>query len=188
MISSWLYTSVFRTVCLISDKIKELLKPGTVNTMTRLALVNAIYFKGNWMNRFDVVNTKEMPFKVNQVKTKVAETQTDVQRQSTQSDHPDVLILVCQNETKPVQMMYQMKKLPYTYIPEHSLHVLELPYLDNELSMFILLPEDSDNGCAPLLKVCIQELTSFKVKPDSQVYFRCRCSKTGASKSDINQI
>ncbi|XP_072245018.1 leukocyte elastase inhibitor-like isoform X2 [Leuresthes tenuis] len=112
------------------NKIKELLKPGTVTTMTRLALVNAIYFKGNWMNRFDVVNTKEMPFKVNQ------------------------------NETKPVQMMYQMKKLPYSYIPEHSLHVLELPYLDNELSMFILLPEDADNGCAPLLeleKVLTQE-------------------------------
>lgn len=53
-------------VC-ISDKIKDLLKPGSVNSMTRLALVNAIYFKGNWMNRFDVANTKEMPFKVNQV-------------------------------------------------------------------------------------------------------------------------
>lgn len=35
--------------------------------MTRLALVNAIYFKGNWMNRFDEANTKEMPFKINQV-------------------------------------------------------------------------------------------------------------------------
>lgn len=35
--------------------------------MTRLALVNAIYFKGNWMNRFDEKTTKEMPFKINQV-------------------------------------------------------------------------------------------------------------------------
>lgn len=35
--------------------------------MTRLALVNAIYFKGNWMNRFDEANTKEMAFKINQV-------------------------------------------------------------------------------------------------------------------------
>lgn len=52
---------------LFSGKIKELLKPGMVNTMTRLALVNAIYFKGNWLNRFDPANTKEMPFKVNQV-------------------------------------------------------------------------------------------------------------------------
>lgn len=36
--------------------------------MTRLALVNAIYFKGNWMHRFDEANTKEMDFKVSQVK------------------------------------------------------------------------------------------------------------------------
>lgn len=52
-------------------KIKDLLKPGTVTPMTRLALVNAIYFKGNWLHRFDDANTKEMPFKVNKVKTKI---------------------------------------------------------------------------------------------------------------------
>lgn len=55
------------SVRFLSDKIKDLLKPGTVSTMTRLALVNAIYFKGNWMNRFDEANTKEMPFKLNKV-------------------------------------------------------------------------------------------------------------------------
>ncbi|XP_071342474.1 leukocyte elastase inhibitor-like [Trachinotus anak] len=105
------------------NKIKDLLKPGTVSTMTRLALVNAIYFKGNWMNRFDKANTKEMPFKVSQ------------------------------NETKPVQMMYQMKKLPYNYIPEHGLQILELPYMEEELSMFILLPDESAKGSDPLLKL-----------------------------------
>lgn len=47
--------------------------------MTRLALVNAIYFKGNWMNRFDEANTKEMPFKVNQVKTELKLTDDRIQ-------------------------------------------------------------------------------------------------------------
>ncbi|XP_029355197.1 leukocyte elastase inhibitor [Echeneis naucrates] len=95
------------------NKIKDLLKPGTVTPMTRLALVNAIYFKGNWMHHFDETNTKEMPFKVNK------------------------------DETKPVQMMYQMRKLPYNYIPEYDLQILELQYKDDELSMFILLPDAS---------------------------------------------
>lgn len=63
------------------------------------------------------------------------------------------MFLVCQNETKTVQMMYQMKKLPYNYIPELGLQVLELPYVDEELSMFILLPEESTDGSDPLLKV-----------------------------------
>ena len=56
------------SVYLSTDKIKDLLKSGTVTPMTRLALVNAIYFKGNWLNRFDKANTKQMAFKLNQVK------------------------------------------------------------------------------------------------------------------------
>ncbi|CAB1441260.1 unnamed protein product [Pleuronectes platessa] len=66
------------------NKIKDLLK--TVSDGTRLALVNAIYFKGNWMYRFDEANTKEMPFKVSQT------------------------------VSKPVQMMFQKKNLRYNSI------------------------------------------------------------------------
>ncbi|XP_034438861.1 leukocyte elastase inhibitor-like isoform X2 [Hippoglossus hippoglossus] len=115
------------------NKIKDLLKPGTVTPMTRLALVNAIYFKGNWMNRFDKANTKEMPFQVSQT------------------------------ESKPVQMMYQMKKLPFNYIPDHALQILELPYVEEELSMFILLPEQPTDGSDPLLKL-EKELTLERLK------------------------
>lgn len=50
-------------------------------------------------------------------------------------------------------MMYQMKKLPYNYIPEHGVQILELPYVEEELSMFILLPEETADGPSPLLKV-----------------------------------
>lgn len=50
-------------------------------------------------------------------------------------------------------MMYQMKKLPYNYIPDHSVQILELPYAKEELSMFILLPQETTDGPNPLLKV-----------------------------------
>ncbi|XP_042078953.1 leukocyte elastase inhibitor [Haplochromis burtoni] len=114
------------------NKIKDLLKPGTVRSNTRLALVNAIYFKGNWRNPFDEANTKEMPFKIKQ------------------------------NETVPVQMMYQMKKLPYNYIHDHGLQILELPYVNEELSMFVLLPAESSDGSDPLLKL-EKELTQERL-------------------------
>uniref|UniRef100_A0A668AZZ6 Serpin B6 n=1 Tax=Myripristis murdjan TaxID=586833 RepID=A0A668AZZ6_9TELE len=47
------------------DKIKDLLAPGVVDSMTRLVLVNAIYFKGNWDRKFDADLTKDAQFKLN---------------------------------------------------------------------------------------------------------------------------
>uniref|UniRef100_A0A668AZ90 Serpin B6 n=1 Tax=Myripristis murdjan TaxID=586833 RepID=A0A668AZ90_9TELE len=49
------------------DKIKDLLAPGVVDSMTRLVLVNAIYFKGNWDRKFDADLTKDAQFKLNKV-------------------------------------------------------------------------------------------------------------------------
>uniref|UniRef100_A0A8C2BWJ6 Leukocyte elastase inhibitor n=1 Tax=Cyprinus carpio TaxID=7962 RepID=A0A8C2BWJ6_CYPCA len=105
------------------NKIKDLLQPGVINGLTRLVLVNAIYFKGTWMHTFEALNTREMPFKINQ------------------------------NESRPVQMMYQKEMFPFRYIPEYELQVLELPYEQEELSMLILLPNETQDGSDPLLKL-----------------------------------
>ena len=45
-----------------NDKIKDLLKPGNLSPMTKLVLVNAIYFKGDWAWQFDEQRTKEADF------------------------------------------------------------------------------------------------------------------------------
>ncbi|XP_067272885.1 leukocyte elastase inhibitor-like [Pseudorasbora parva] len=114
------------------NKIKDLLQPGMVTAMTRLVLVNAIYLKENWMHLFEARNTKEMPFKINQ------------------------------NESRPVEMMYQEQTFPIRSIPEHDLQVLELPYKNYELSMLILLPNETQDGSDPLLKL-ESELTLDKL-------------------------
>lgn len=44
------------------DKIKELIAPRVLSPLTRLVLVNAIYFKGNWTSQFDQALTKVAPF------------------------------------------------------------------------------------------------------------------------------
>jgi serpin B len=44
------------------EKIKDIIQPGVLNALTRLTLVNAIYFKGNWMNQFEEEYTKDAPF------------------------------------------------------------------------------------------------------------------------------
>lgn len=50
------------------DKIKELLKPGILNVLTRLVLTNAIYFKAAWIDPFDAKQTKPGDFLPNGVK------------------------------------------------------------------------------------------------------------------------
>ncbi|XP_058995321.1 serpin B8-like isoform X1 [Mustela lutreola] len=52
-------------------KISEILGAGTVDPLTKLVLVNAIYFKGKWNEQFDRKYTRGMPFKVNQEKKTV---------------------------------------------------------------------------------------------------------------------
>ena len=45
-------------------KITDLLQPGVVDQATRLVLVNAIYFKGQWARQFNANNTAKAPFSV----------------------------------------------------------------------------------------------------------------------------
>lgn len=44
------------------DKINDLLPPNSVNTDTRMVLVNAIYFKADWLSQFDANDTSDYPF------------------------------------------------------------------------------------------------------------------------------
>ena len=46
------------------QKIKDLLPDGSIDSMTRMVLTNAIYFKGDWATQFDVKRTHELPFKL----------------------------------------------------------------------------------------------------------------------------
>lgn len=49
------------------DKIKDLLAEGILNEATKLVLVNAIYFKGNWDKQFKEEDTYDAQFKLNKV-------------------------------------------------------------------------------------------------------------------------
>ncbi|XP_041039654.1 leukocyte elastase inhibitor-like [Carcharodon carcharias] len=101
-------------------KIQDLLTQGSLNSDTRLVLVNAIYFKGSWAEKFDERNTKEMPFRLNK------------------------------NESKPVKMMSQEEEFLFCHNPELKIKVLELPYVGNDLSIIILLPDDIMDDSAGL--------------------------------------
>nr|XP_010966877.1 leukocyte elastase inhibitor [Camelus bactrianus] len=104
-------------------KIPELLASGVVDSMTKLVLVNAIYFKGNWQEKFATEATHDATFRLNK------------------------------KDTKTVRMMYQKKKLPLGYIEDLKCRVLELPYQGGDLSMVILLPDDIEDESTGLRKI-----------------------------------
>ncbi|KTG32132.1 hypothetical protein cypCar_00016347 [Cyprinus carpio] len=119
-------------------KIKDLLPQGTIDPLTRLVLVNAIYFKGNWLVKFPKEATRDGQFNLNKYRT------------------------------KPVKMMYQESKFPLAFIPEMNSQVLELPYVGKNLSMLIILPneiEDETTGLQKLEKALTYEKLMEWTKP-----------------------
>jgi len=95
-----------------NDKIKNLISEGVLDSMTRLVLTNAIYFKGNWARQFKESRTKDSPF-----------TLTDGRK---------------------IDVATMNQKAEFGYMETDTFQALELPYVDEELSMVILLPIEYD--------------------------------------------
>ena len=95
------------------EKIKDLIGEGVLDPLTRMVLVNAIYFKGSWLYPFNKKRTKDAPF--------------------TRAD----------GSKADVPLMSQTATLNYgkAYFGSQPMEVLELPYAGKELSMLVYLPE-----------------------------------------------
>ena len=96
------------------DKIRDLLAPGTVTTLTRLVLANAIYFRADWAEQFDDKATSDQPFAV-----------------------PGA-------SPRTVPLMFKKVKAGYAELPDARAKLLELPYRGDALSMLVLLPDAVD--------------------------------------------
>ena len=97
------------------EKIKELLKPGSTDSMTRMVITNAIHFEGSWDNPFDVEDTYQADFEVDS-ETKVK-----------------------------VQMMTYPHKMSINHTATENMQILQMPYKGNNLSMLILLPNSMED-------------------------------------------
>ncbi|KFO90791.1 Heterochromatin-associated protein MENT [Buceros rhinoceros silvestris] len=113
-------------------KIKNLLAPKNVVSATKLILVNAIYFKAEWKDTFRAEDTNLQPFRLSK------------------------------NKTKPVKMMYMRNVFPVLIMEAMNFKMIELPYVRNELSMFILLPNDIKDSSTGLEQL-ERELTYEKL-------------------------
>ncbi|XDV39604.1 hypothetical protein PO909_008820 [Leuciscus waleckii] len=121
---------------------KDLVPKRVIDGMTRLVLVNAIYFKGDWEEKFKKEDTRDGQFKLNKILN------------------------------KPVEMMHQEEKFRLAFIPEINSQVLELPYDGKNLSMLIILPnkmEDDTTGLQKLEKALTYEKLMEWTKPSKMI-------------------
>ncbi|EDO35632.1 predicted protein [Nematostella vectensis] len=94
--------------------IKELIPHGVINSLTRLIIVNAVYFKGVWKKEFGEENTFHAAFFV-----------------------PE------SHESKiEVEMMTRKMKVNFYYDADIKCRVVELPYSGDDTAMVIILPEE----------------------------------------------
>ncbi|XP_021561643.1 LOW QUALITY PROTEIN: serpin B13 [Carlito syrichta] len=97
-----------------SEKIKDLFPDGSLSSSTKLVLVNIVHFKGQWDREFQKESTKEEEFWLNK------------------------------STSKSVQMMTQSHSFSFTFLEDLQAKILGIPYKNNDLSMFVLLPNDID--------------------------------------------
>ncbi|XP_039705208.1 plasminogen activator inhibitor 1 [Pteropus medius] len=113
--------------------ISDLLGEGTVDQLTRLVLVNALYFNGHWKTPFPESDTRHRIFH--------------------KSD----------GSTISVPMMAQTNKFNYTEFstPDgHYYDILELPYHGDTLSMFIAAPYEKEVPLSALTNILDDQLIS----------------------------
>ena len=98
-----------------NKKIVDLLASGSINSMTRMVLVNALYFKGDWAHKFDPNDTEEDEF------------------------------FVDEDKVVKVQMMHQKEKFGIATIKAlNGATALRMPYKGERLDMIIILPHEQD--------------------------------------------
>lgn len=96
-------------------KITDILKPGSTSSNTKMAITNAIYFKGLWEYPFDPEDTYASEF------------------------------MVDKDNYVDVQMMTFPYKMQVNYAVTETMEMIELPYRNGTLSLLIILPNEMDD-------------------------------------------
>ncbi|KAM8705469.1 hypothetical protein ACLKA7_009857 [Drosophila subpalustris] len=93
-----------------NNLIRSIVSPDALNGLTRLVLVNAIHFKGEWSPKFDETETTSEDF------------------------------FLENGHKSKVSMMHAKKKYYFANLPEMDAKALRLAYKDTDLFMLIVLP------------------------------------------------
>ncbi|XP_004598663.2 neuroserpin [Ochotona princeps] len=147
-----------------NNLLKDLVSPRDFDAGTHLALINAVYFKGNWKSQFRPENTRTFSF--------------------TKDDETEVQI----------PMMYQQGEFYYGEFSDGSneaggiYQVLEIPYEGDEISMMLVLSRQEVPLATlePLVKAqLIDEWANSVKKQKVEVYLPRFTVEQGVDMKDI---
>lgn len=114
------------------EKITDLIPADALSGDTRLVLVNAIYFKGDWKQKFDCENT-----------------------------HPQDFHLDDRSVIANIPMMHITDKFPYMDVPDMDAQFLALPYKGERIQMIVILPNKHDGLAKTISKLTSEKLNTI---------------------------
>ncbi|XP_076669976.1 alaserpin isoform X1 [Andrena cerasifolii] len=97
-----------------NNKISDLVTSDDFDEYTKLVLINAIYFNGIWLHKFDTKNTEKRAFHVTET------------------------------EKKFVPTMFNKSKYNHGEIPSLKAKFIEIPYMNKDIVMTIILPNEAN--------------------------------------------
>ncbi|XP_030024556.2 serine protease inhibitor 3/4-like [Manduca sexta] len=105
------------------DKIKNLFSSDSLDAFTRMVLVNALYFKGEWKSKFDVDDTMKQTFHI--------DNETSIK----------------------IPMMFKANNFQYGESSGLEAKILRLSYAGEEMSMVFILPNEIEGLDAVMQKM-----------------------------------
>ena len=117
-----------------NKKITKLFENGALDDSTRAVLVNAIYFKGNWLMPFDKKHTSPAPFYVS------AEKKVDA------------------------KMMYHSGEFRYLYDGEKNCNLVQLEYEGSAFSMILVVPHEVDGLKSVTSGINLAQIAKWKTE------------------------
>ena len=115
-----------------NKKITKLFQDGDLNDLTRAVLVNAIYFKGDWMVPFDKEHTSTAPF------------------------------YVTGDKKVDVKLMYHSGDFRYVNDMKSNCDVVQLEYEGSAFSMIVIVPHEVDGLTTVTSSISLSQFAKWK--------------------------
>lgn len=129
------------------NMIRDLLSPLAINPLTRLLLVNVLYFEAKWQEPFDLENTADADFHL------------------------------ADGTVKKVPFMSDLRCIPYFHDTLHKVHGIFLPYENPDFEFAAMMPSGTKKSADKMLSLLCDNLYRWRESASSEATTDLRLPK-----------